>query len=360
MICGMGDAIRPYIVGCLPKEIVDRLPEDTVVLRSSGLWPPAGKARFGRFGTTVLWWWYMVVTVTRLLFVIWRHGIDIVHANNEVTSNAPAVLAAKLSRRPCVCHLRGMLPPWRETRWLFKHVDRYIPIAKVVERYYADMDLLARDTASVIYNGIDVNGLRDHADRKDRNVDGPFRVAMIGRAIAFKGHTYFLETAAEVVRERADVRFLVYGPIPKEDDAAYPYYMELCRKRDKLCLCEGVEFAGVYTDLAEAMSAVDVVICCSPIDNFGRVLFEAMSCGVPVIAFDSGGIREVAQPGENCILVPNKDASAMARAVVDLVQDPELIHRLVTGGRATAKELFDHRKNAAKVLGLYEQLLDGR
>ena len=360
MIRGMGDSVRAYIVGQLPEEVVRALPKTSLVLPSSRLWPPDGRVPFGRVGKTILWVCYMGVTVVRLLFIIWRDGIDVVHANNDVTSNAPAIIAAKLTRRPCVCHLRGTELPWRETRWLFKHVDRYIAISRYVRDYYAGLGLLTRKRVSVIYNGVDVRALREQTARPSRDPNRPFRIAMIGRMIEYKGHAYFLDAAAEVLRSRKDVEFVVYGPIPEEGDEDYPYYKEMCRKRDELDLGEAFSFAGVYTDVAEAMSNLNVILCCSPVNNFERVLFEAMACGVPVVAFDAGGIREVARPGENCILVPNRNATAMAEATLSLIEDPALRDRLVSGGRATAEKLFDHRANAEKVLIIYKGLLPGR
>jgi len=68
----------------------------------------------------------------------------------------------------------------------------------------------------------------------------------------------------------------------------------------------------------------------------------------------------VAVPEENCLLVPNRDAEALAKTVIRLAGDLALRARLVEGGRETARRLFDSRANAHRVLEIYERLVAGR
>jgi len=353
LIRGLGDGICPYIVAELPAEVLNDLPKTAVVFPTSRLWPPRGPSPLGRIGLTARWLLYMVTTVLRLLWIILRRRIDIVHANNEVTSNAPAILAAKLARRPCVCHLRGESQPWRETRWLFRHVDRYIAISKHVRDFYAKQGLLRGRNVSIVYNGVDVQDLERRARREEQPEGSRWRVGMFGRMIEYKGHEFFIEVAARTLRRRADVEFIVHGPVPQPGDEDWPYCDLIHRRLAELGLHDHVSLAGAYTDVAAVMRDTDVVLCCSPYDNFGRILFEAMACGVPVVAFDVGGMAEVASDGVNCLLVPNRDTDAMADAVVRLLSDRALRERIIRGGRETASRLFDYRANASRVLALY-------
>jgi len=299
----------------------------------------------------------MATTVLRLLWVIHRRGIDLVHANNEVTANAPAVVAAKLAGRPCVCHLRGESQPWRETRWLFKLVDHYIAISREVGEFYGKRGLLPSDAVSIIHNGVDVQDLERRAERAEGSAMEGWRVAMFGRMIEYKGHQFFLEGAAQVILRRPDVEFLIHGPVPAPGDELWPYYELMCAKVAELGLQNQVHFAGPYSDVAEIMRLTDVVICCSPYRNFERILIEAMACGTPVVAFDVGGMAEVASNGANCLLVENRDTEALAAAVIQLIEDQCLRKSVIGGGRETARRLFDYRRNAAQVLELYRRLL---
>jgi len=360
LVRGLGDRVVAHIVGPLTEEVRHRLPPTAHVLPAPRIWPPRKPARFGRLGKTVRWWAYFLGTAARLSAIILRRRIDVVHANNHVHSNAPAVLAAWLTGRPCVCHLRGTQRPRRETRWLFRYVDRFIAISAHVRDHYARLGLLGGRPTDIIYNGIDVKALGRRLAERSPSHDGPFEVGLFARMVEFKGHRYFLEVAREAVRLAPGIRFVIHGPVPGPGDPERAYYDGVRASMKAMGLDGCVRFQGPYADVAEVMGRTDVVLGCSPYDNFGRILFEAMACGVPFVAFDSGGTREVAIPGRNTLLVPNRDTAAMAEALVRLTQDDALRDRLVREGKQTAARLFDYRANALEVWRIYKSLLAGR
>jgi glycosyltransferase involved in cell wall biosynthesis len=333
------------------------MPPSTVVLPTPPVWRDDLPPVLGRLRKTASWWVYTLRLAFRLARAIRRYRIDLVHTNNTIQSNAPGVLAAMLARRPCVQHLRGQMRPRWETRWLFAHVNHYVAISDVVRRYYADRGLLDGRATTIVYNGLDVAAVADRAEQVAHGKTGPPTVAMFSRMIEFKGLEYFIRAAADVLRQRPDVRFHIHGPIPEPGSPDRPYYDKMSGLVEGLGLGGHLVFAGPYEDVAEVMGNADVAVACSPFDNFGRILFEAMACGLPLVAFDSGGIREVGVHEENLLLVPNRDPSALAAGMLRLLSEPALRERLVQEGRRTARELFDYRSNAGQVLGIYRDLL---
>ena len=357
LIRGLEGSVRAYVVGGFPQEVLDRIPADTVVLPTPAAWPGQRRFALGRVQKTASWWTYTLGLACWLARVVRKNDIDLVHANNEVSSNAPAVLAAMLARRPCVAHLRGNERPRRETRWLFGHVSHYVAISDVVCRYYADKGVLDGRAVTVVYNGLDVSPLAERAEQVARARTGPPTVAMFSRMIPFKGHEYFIRAAAEAARSRPDVRFLIHGPIPEPHSPERPYYDKMAALVDELGLADRVRFPGPYEDVAEVMGATDVAVACSPYNNFERILFESMACGLPLVAFDCGGIREVGVSERNVLLVPNKDPAALAGGMLRLLADQPLRDQLAHEGRRTARERFDYRTNAQQVLAIYRDLL---
>lgn len=97
--------------------------------------------------------------------------------------------------------------------------------------------------------------------------------------------------------------------------------------------------AHVAHDMPTFLSYLDVFVFPSWIEGFGIPPLEAMACGAAVVVTDSGGVREYAQDGDNCLLVPAGNAAAIAQAIERLTVAPgapELRARLVRGGRTTA------------------------
>ena len=358
LILGLGSRVEAYCTGGLPEVVVARLPRTAVVLPNYGLRFFRQRSVGGRIGTTLRWWYYLLATTACLVAAILRHRVDIVHGNNEVTSNAPAILAAAITGRPCVCHLRGDQGPMRETRWLFRHVDHYIAISEHVRDFHVQEGVVSPQAASIIYNGIDVADLIRRSDDARMPQAGAPRIGMFGRMIEYKGHAYFLEAVSCVAERLPEARFTVHGPLPQPAGPDGAYYESVLRQCREGGLADRVAFAGPYSDVVAVMAQTDVMLCCSPYDNFGRVLFEAMACGVPVVAFDAGGVREVVEHGRNGLLVSNRDAKAMAEAVVQLCESRRLREDLAREGQATAQRHFDSAVNAQRVLGIYESLFD--
>lgn len=357
LLLGLADHVHAFVVADLPDEVAAGLPATSRVIPAPRSWAAAQDPSLGRWGKTVRWWRYALGAAFDLACLIRRERIEVVHGNNEVTSNAPAVLAAMLTRRPYVSHLRGTEPPMRETRWLFRYVDHYIAISEHVLDFYVQEGVVSRQAASVIYNGIDVADLIQRSDDARVSRPGHLRVGMFARMIEYKGHAYFLEAARHIADRLPKAHFTVHGPLPHPADPDVSYYESVLRQCREKGLTDQVVFAGPYSDVVAVMGQTDVVLCCSPYDNFGRIFFEVMACGVPVVAFDCGGVREVAVPEENCLLVSNRDTVAMAEAVIRLATNPALRDKLSRGGHKTAASLFDHRINAQRVLSIYRDLL---
>jgi len=358
MIRGLSGQVQASVVANLPQEVLRQLPGDCRVFRGARIWPPPRTARSGGTRKTLRWCCHFLGTTLRLVWLILRHNIDLVHANNGVKSNPCAVLASRLCGRPCVCHLRGTQRPLPESRWLHRFVDHYIAIAPDVKLYYQRLKVLHDKPTSIVFNGVDVENVYRRTASYRRNRQSAKRVASFGRIIRERGFEYFVATAQEVLRRNTDTEFVIHGPIPPPDDAlSGAYFHELRRLVASLGLKGKVRFAGRYTDVARVMSQTDVALCHCPTSNFGRIFFEAMACGVPLVAFDGPAVAQVAKSGYNCLLVPNLDIRAMAEAVLQVLHDQALANHLRANALATAKELFDYRENAQRIFRIYSDLL---
>lgn len=128
-------------------------------------------------------------------------------------------------------------------------------------------------------------------------------------------------------------------------------------KTRELKLDAAVKFLGMcpQTVLPEMYARCDAFVLPSVREGMGLVLAEALLCGAPVIAANSGGVTDIVRDGETGLLFPERDASALADALEKYARSPEDAARLAENGRAWVLERFTPERVAAQFLQLYER-----
>ncbi|MBP1683737.1 MAG: glycosyltransferase [Ignavibacteriaceae bacterium] len=101
---------------------------------------------------------------------------------------------------------------------------------------------------------------------------------------------------------------------------------------------------------------MNVFVLPSLYEGFGIVLLEAMAAGIPVVATNVDGIKEVVIDGDCGILIPPKNPEAIADAVLNIIENPQLAEKLVDAGLKRSK-LFDIREHVMKLDNFYANLL---
>ncbi len=195
----------------------------------------------------------------------------------------------------------------------------------------------------VIYNGVPPGpGTR----RRQR---GPvWRVGIIGRTALDKGQEEFIAAARILAAGRAPCEFVVCG-VPLLVESAY-----LDRLRE---LARGLpfEFLGWHPDPAEVFAELDILVVPSgPTEATPRVIMEAYAAGVPVIAYPSGGIPEIAVSGHTAWLVDRPGPESLAAAIGQLVSAPEIAARLRANAAAAARDLYSVERYRSDVLRIME------
>jgi glycosyltransferase involved in cell wall biosynthesis len=222
-----------------------------------------------------------------------------------------------------------------------------------------DLELMRRchlgRNAELLGNGIDLTRFdptRFSADDR-RTVraalgvaDDTVLVGTVGRLVAEKG---LPELFAAVTRlPRNFVLVVVGAPDPVKPDAIGAD--ELARARER-----GVRFVGHRDDVDALYAAMDVFVLASHREGFPRAAMEAAAMGLPVVATDVRGCREVVDDGVTGSLVPVDDPAALAEALRAL-QDPGRRRALGAAARARAQQHFDERRVVEIVLDVYRRV----
>jgi glycosyltransferase involved in cell wall biosynthesis len=121
-------------------------------------------------------------------------------------------------------------------------------------------------------------------------------------------------------------------------------------------IADRVRFSGGLADVRPALAAADVFVQASDEEGLPVAVLEAMAMGVPVVATDVGGTREAVNDGVTGLLVPARDAAALAAAVVRLMDDSGLAARFGTFGRKRVAEEFSSDRELALTEDVYRRL----
>ena len=153
------------------------------------------------------------------------------------------------------------------------------------------------------------------------------------------------------VREKMPARLLFLGDGPDRAKVE-------ARCREVGC-CDGVVFLGNHPAVEEILHGADLFLLPSAGESFGLAALEALSCEVPVIAADAGGVPEVIEEGVDGLLFPVGDVDAMARGAIELLADPERHRAFARHGRERAVTRFSEAAIVARYRALYERVLAG-
>jgi glycosyltransferase involved in cell wall biosynthesis len=166
--------------------------------------------------------------------------------------------------------------------------------------------------------------------------DGPeLRVVVTGRLVWVKGHEYALRAVARLHAAGIPVRLEVIGDVPERQRLNYT--------AGDLGIAGLVRFHGHLTpaSLREVAQSSDVFLVSSFSEGFMNAALEAMSCGLPVVTTDCGGIREAVTDGVEGLIVPVREPGPMAGALARLASDPALRRRMGLAARARVEREFD-------------------
>ncbi|MBE0593771.1 MAG: glycosyltransferase, partial [Gemmatimonadales bacterium] len=150
------------------------------------------------------------------------------------------------------------------------------------------------------------------------------------------------------------MRFLVAGEPDPGNPASVP--LDALRQWKEAGV---VEFLGHVEDMAGLLAMADIVVLPSRAEGAPRSLIEAAACGIPLVATDVPGCREVVLDGQNGFLVPLHDIGALVAAVLRLAGDDELRRRMGESGRRLVLESLDEKIVFERTVDVYRQLLPG-
>lgn len=291
----------------------------------------------------------------RLARVIRAERPDLIHCHSRRGGDVLGGLASLLARVPAVVSRRVDHPESRLLAGLrYRPFRRIVAISENVAASLAESGIDPQ-RISVIRSAVDLEAFAASAERARLEEEfgigaAATAVAAVGQLIPRKGHRYLLDAAAVLLPDLPDLKVVIFGRGDGKDG--------LVEQAERLGLGPAVQFAGYRQDLDEYLAAFDLCVHPALREGLGVAMLKAAAAGLPVVAFDVAGSREVVKKGETGILVAPKDVAALAKAIRRLAGDESLRHRLGEAARRRMQDKFSIDAMVDRHLELYRTVLE--
>jgi glycosyltransferase involved in cell wall biosynthesis len=237
-------------------------------------------------------------------------------------------------------------------RFVARWVDQIIAVSEAAARFLRENKGIPAQKITVIPNGRDLHAfgpgkshtralLRQHWGIPD---NAPV-VGVVGRLEAQKGHRFLVEALPQVLTECPDVCVLLVG-----EGSLRP---ALEAQATILGIRDRIIFAGFQHDVSVYLNTMDVVVLPSLYEGMPLAAIEAAAMAKPVVATSVDGTAEVIQHGRTGLLVPPSAPGPLARAILTLLQQPELARQYGQAARKHALHQFDLRRQVGETERLY-------
>jgi glycosyltransferase involved in cell wall biosynthesis len=292
-------------------------------------------------------------TVRTIRDHILSEQIDLVHTH-DIKANLYGCLAAKWAGRPvfATCHL--WYSPGLHHR-MYSRCDRLVltrfdgvigvspPIGNILRgSFVSDRKVV------VIANGIDFSpflSVENAALRREFGDD--LTIGIVGRLHSQKGHEFLFAAARGILEKFPGAQFILVGEGPDQK--------RLEVRAQELGITGSVRFVGFRNDMANVYASLDLMVMPSLNEGLPMTLLEAMAAKRAVIASAVGAVPDVIEHGRSGLLVKPGDASDLQQAILSLLQDASLRHRIAENARQSVSR-FSSEKMARNYLDFYQRM----
>lgn len=242
-------------------------------------------------------------------------------------------------------------------RWAARWVAGFIAVSSEVQRAILEQIGPVQNKITVICNGVDVDRYQLAVDRaairRELGLPPQARlIAVVGTLKPQKGHRYLIEAAARVLPQFPDVHIICIG-----DGQLRP---ALQAQTATLGLAQRIHFVGNRSDVPALLAANDYFVLPSLWEGLPMALIEAMASGLPIIATEVSGTKQVMVHGTTGLLVPPGDVEHLRTALLRLLSDPDHAAAMGAAARKRVQAAFSARKQAEEHRALYRQAWQAR
>lgn len=304
--------------------------------------------------------YYLLISIKKLKGIIKKYNINIIHSHKMELMGGNII--GKMMRIPTVQTIhelpRKPIIAYKAIGYL-NHVfnDKVIVLC---ERSKEMLEWGKYESHKVqkIYNGIKLNSSQVLTGglRKELNLSDTSKIVIaVARLSPMKGIEYLLDAVPKIKNSVEDIKFVIVGDVAFKKEIGYK--QELLKKAKSLKLEDDVFFLGLRRDVKNLLTESDLLVSPSTYDIFPTVILEAMSCSLPIVATDVGGVPEMIRDNTG-IMVPPQNSTALATAILEILKRD--YKEMGQNGRLLLEKEFTQEKYVAKTVAIYKELLESR
>ncbi len=294
----------------------------------------------------------------RMSRIVRKSNCRLIYGNTYVSAKWAALLRV-LTGVPAVCHLHeSTYAPYasRVARWSGRVMSHYLAISEHVKQQFCLGAGVPDHKVTVIWNGVSPSEYtaadRVAIRRTIRETHGvpehAALVLMVGQTRFIKGHDVLLEACLKLFGKYPALH-LMYVGIERETEEQRAVLQGLEARLENNPYADRVRFVDYNETPRRFMRAADLLVVPSRSEGFGLVAIEGMAEGVPVIASDTGGLREIIVHGESGLLVPPDDLRSLCAALDDLLEKPKRAEQLAEHAGERYRACFTESRATARI-----------
>jgi glycosyltransferase involved in cell wall biosynthesis len=295
-----------------------------------------------------------------LLAALRNASPEIVHANSLAMGRLSGAVASRLSV-PVLAHLRDIIKLSRSALDDLNRNRLLLAVSHATKSYHVAQGLCA-GRIRVLYNGVDCSRFRPRGAagrlRQELHLSkDDFLIAAIGQISLRKGQDVLAEAACLLAETLPNAHFLLVGERNSAKRESIEFERAVLRRFQEAGLAGRFHAIGYRRDVDRIMNEIDLLVHSAHQEPLGRVLLEAAASGVPIVATDVGGTREILTDGQSARLVPAADPQALARAISELHTDRQERNRFVAQARSSVLRNFNADQAAQNLLAVWTELV---
>jgi len=303
----------------------------------------------------------VLAAIVRLVRLIKRENIDIIHANSLWTLKF-CTIASIISKVPTIAMIHAYpkihsrlkrIAHVLTRRFCYSRAKWVIAVSNVL-KYALIEDKAPPEKIVVIPNGIEAEWFADSVDLPKGKTK---TVLTVGRLHPGKGQQVFLKAAAIVHAKFPDTRFIIAGEEYRTSLEDLGFNQTLIDLAQELGISDSVEFVGYTGNLRELYRQASVVVLASFEETFGLVALEAMAAARPIVASRIPGVTELVQDGQTGLLFEAGSHEDLAEKVIALLSDESLALSLSENALSVAGSKYSLTNTVKRLEGIYSSML---